>query len=90
MLFKISQGLDRPVTDFLDEDPEPTARVHRRQDTVAEIERGVLAAPLGDPERDARGWRVQLAPERGPVSLRVDGEVRDLVANGEVWWVRRR
>lgn len=84
VLFKISQGLDRPITDFLDEDPQPTARLHRRQDAVAEIDRGVLAAALGDPERDARGWRVQLAPERGAVHLRAEGDVLVVCEEGTV------
>jgi len=89
VLFKISQGLDRPVTDFLDEDPEPTARLHRRQDAATEIERGVLAAPVGDPERDARGWRIQLAPERGPVTLRADGDVLVVCQEGSLELVRQ-
>jgi len=75
VLVKISEGLDRPVIDFLDEDPEPAARLHRRQEAVTEVDRGVLAAAIGDPERDARGWRIQLAPERGAVALRADGDV---------------
>jgi transcriptional regulator with XRE-family HTH domain len=84
VLFKISQGLDRPVTDFLDEDPEPAARLHRRYDAVTEIDRGVLAAPIGDPDRDARGWRVQVAPERGPLTLRAEGDVLVVCEEGAV------
>jgi len=89
VLFKISQGLDRPVTDFLDEDPEPTALLHRRQDAVTEIDRGVLAAPLGDPEREARGWRIQLAPERGAATLRADGDVLVVCEEGSVELTRQ-
>lgn len=89
VLFKISQGLDRPVTDFLDEDPEPTASLHRHQDAVGEIDRGVLAAPIGDPEREARGWRIQLAPERGPVALRADGDVVVVCEEGSVELTRQ-
>jgi len=89
VLFKISQGLDRPITEFLDEDPEPAARLQRRQDTVTEIDRGVLAAPIGDPERDARGWRVQLAPERGAVVLRAEGDVQIVCEEGTLDLERR-
>jgi len=89
VLFKISQGLDRPVTDFLDEDPEPAARLHRRREAVLEIDRGVLAAPIGDPERAARGWRVQLAPERGAVTLRAEGDVLVVCEEGTVELGRR-
>lgn len=84
VLFKISQGLDRPVTDFLDEDPEPKARLHRRQEPVAEVDRGVLAAPLGDADREARGWRIQLAADRGPLALRADGDVLVVCEEGAI------
>jgi transcriptional regulator with XRE-family HTH domain len=89
VLFKISQGLDRPVTDFLDEDPEPTARLHRRHDAASEIDRGVLAAPIGDPEREARGWRIQLAPERGALTLRAEGDVLVVCQEGSLDLVRQ-
>jgi len=84
VLVKISQGLDRPVTDFLDEDPEPAARLHRRGEAAAEVDHGVLAAPIGDPAREARGWRIQLAPERGAVALRADGDVLIVCEEGTV------
>jgi len=89
VLVKISQGLDRPVIDFLDEDPEPAARLHRRQESVTEVDRGVLAAPIGDPEREARGWRIQLAAGRGTVALRADGDVLIVCQEGPLELCRR-
>jgi transcriptional regulator with XRE-family HTH domain len=84
VIFKISQGLDRPVTDFLDEDPEPTAELQRRTDALEEVERGVAVGRVGEPDRAARGWRVQLAPERGALPLRADGDVLVICEEGGV------
>jgi len=84
VLFKIAGGLDRPTTDFLDEDPEPAARLQRLQEPMGEIDRGVLAAPLGDAERPPRGWRIQLAPGRGLLRLRADGDVLVVCEEGSL------
>jgi transcriptional regulator with XRE-family HTH domain len=82
VLFRIAQGLDRPVTDFLDEEPEPAAHLQRRGEAMVEVERGVLVAALGNPDRDARGWRVQLGAGQGPATLRVEGDVLVLCEEG--------
>jgi transcriptional regulator with XRE-family HTH domain len=89
VLFKIAQGLDRPVTEFLDEEPEPAAHVHRRSDALVEVERGVRVAALGNPDRDARGWRVQLATGPEPTTLRVEGDVLVLCEEGALELARQ-
>jgi len=89
VLFKIAQGLDRPVTDFLDEEPEPTAHLHRCGDALVEVERGVRVGALGNPDREARGWRVQLAAGPAPTTLRLDGDALVLCEEGALELARQ-
>lgn len=82
VLFKIAQGLDRPVTEFMEDDPEPAARLQRRQEPAIEVENGVLATAIGDPDRDARGWRLQLAAERGTTPIQAEGDLMVVCEEG--------
>jgi hypothetical protein len=44
----------------------------------------VAVGRVGEPDRAARGWRVQLAPERGALPLRADGDVLVICEEGGV------
>jgi len=84
VLFKVAQGLDRPITDFLDDEPDPVGRTHRGDEALAQLERGLWAAPVGDPDREPRGWRVRLSAEHGPAVLHAEGDVLVVCEKGEL------
>jgi transcriptional regulator with XRE-family HTH domain len=94
VLCRIAQGLDRPVTDFLDQEPEPAAFVQRLKAPMTELEPGVQMTTLGDPRWRPSGVRLQISPGHGATFLRVpasellllceDGAVE--LSRGEARW----
>ncbi len=84
VLFKIAQGLGRPVTDFMEDDPEPEGRVQSPTGPAKQLGPGLRVARVGEPGAGPNGYRLWLGADGHSISLRFEGNVLVTCESGQV------